>query len=103
MSIRGEIQTMPLPDLFQWLQGMHKTGVLSLGQGTILREFHLKEGLIANATSIAHPAVDSGEHVRRILIDTLPWMEGNFEFLETQLSEEIDTVQPALGSSGLDT
>jgi len=80
---------------------MHKTGVLSLGQGTILREFYLKDGLIANATSVAHPAVDSGEHVRRILLDTLPWMEGNFEFLETQLSEEVDSVNLRLDPQAL--
>jgi hypothetical protein len=30
MSIRGEIQTMPLLDLFQWLALKRKTGALAL-------------------------------------------------------------------------
>ena len=45
--------------------------------------------------------VASGEHVRGILIDTLPWVEGNFEFLEKQLSEAIDSANLRLDPQAL--
>jgi len=101
MSLRGEIQTMPLPDLFQWLEMMRKTGTLALGQGGVEQKFHLCDGAIATATSTAYHATDSEENVRLILADTLRWTEGRFEFTEAPLPAEIVAINLQLGTQQL--
>ena len=87
MSLRGEIQTMPLADLFQWLELMQKTGVLKLGSGQIEQQFYFSNGMIATATSTAYHATDNEENVRRLLAEGLRWQEGRFEFIEAPLPE----------------
>ena len=89
MSLRGEIQTMPLADLFQWLELMHKTGVLKLCSGPIEQHFYFSDGQIATATSTAYLATDTEENVRRLLAEGLRWQEGRFDFIEAPLPSEV--------------
>jgi HD-like signal output (HDOD) protein len=89
MSFQGELQTVPLSDLFQWLELVRKTGTLILGQGAVEHQFYFHEGAIVTATSTAYHALDSEENVRRILAETLGWTEGRFEFVEAPLPADV--------------
>lgn len=101
MSLRGEIRTMPLPDLFQWLELMRKTGVLALEREEIEQKFYLSDGAIATATSTAYHSIDSEENVRRILAETLQWPDGSFEFTESPLPAEVAAINLGLGTQQL--
>jgi len=92
VSLRGEIQTMPLADLFQWLELMQKTGVLKLSSGQIEQQFYFSHGMIATATSTAYHTTDNEENVRLLLTEGLRWPEGRFEFIEAPLSDEVAAV-----------
>ncbi|MFN7949030.1 MAG: HDOD domain-containing protein [Blastocatellia bacterium] len=97
MSLRGEIQTMPLTDLFQWLEMMRKTGILSIEHNHTQQKFYLHEGLIATATSTRWHTTDSQDNVRCIFTETLQWTEGRFTFTEAPLPPEITQVSLKLG------
>jgi HD-like signal output (HDOD) protein len=91
MSLRGEIQTMPLADLFQWLEMMRKTGVLTVGaagRGPVEQQFFFSGGEVANASSTAIRVGDTAEGVRAVLTETLQWESGSFEFAERPLPAE---------------
>ena len=88
MSLRGEIETMPLPDLFQWLALKRKTGALALMNGSAVQKFYFSEGLIANASSTPYPVSRNEQGIKQMLADTLLWTEGGFNFVEAPLPEE---------------
>ncbi len=92
---------MPLPDLFQWLELMHKTGVLVLEHEKIRQKFYFSDGAIATATSTAYHSTDSEENVRRILAETLQWPDGRFEFTEAPLPAEVAAINLGLGTQQL--
>ena len=92
MSIRGEIETMPLPDLFQWLALKGKTGILALIHGNTAQKFYLSEGLIASAVSTPYPVSRNERGIRELLSETLYWNKGRFDFSESPLPEEALTL-----------
>lgn len=88
MSIRGEIETMPLPDLFQWLALKSKTGALALMHEKTAQKFYFSEGLIASAVSTPYPVARSEQGIRQMLAETMGWREGRFDFTEAPLPHE---------------
>ena len=91
MSIRGEIQTMPMSDLFQWVTLKHKTGTLALVQGRVVQKFYFNQGAIVAILSTAQPAINSAVEAQRVLAATLRWTEGRFEFTEDPIPKEVTT------------
>jgi HD-like signal output (HDOD) protein len=101
MSLCGEIQTMPLPDLFQWLAFNHKTGALALVHEQVAQKFYFSEGAIADALSTAAQAEKTEQGVRRILAETLRWTEGHFDFSEGALPREVSAANLQLDTQQL--
>jgi HD-like signal output (HDOD) protein len=101
VSLRGEIQIMPLADVFQWLALLQKTGVLRLESGEIEQHFYFSSGALAAAASTAYHATDSEENVRRLLAAGLRWQEGRFEFIEAPLPEEVTAINLRLHTQQL--
>lgn len=98
MNLHGEIQTMPLFDLFQWLEMMRKTGILEIEHEQIVQKVCLRDGLIATVVSPRAHAADPEENVRGILAEMLQWPAGRFVFTETALPEEIAAGSLKLGT-----
>lgn len=92
MSLQGEIQTMPLPDLFQWLEVVHKTGTLSINSPTAQQQFVFNNGEIATALSSHYHSTDSEHSVRLIVKDTLQWENGRFAFADDLVPGEVADV-----------
>ncbi len=88
MSLQGEIQTMPLQDLLQWLELVHKTGTLSVSNNEIEQQFYFRNGEIASASSSAYHSTDSERSVKVIIFDTLLWEMGKFAFAENHIPDE---------------
>jgi HD-like signal output (HDOD) protein len=104
MSLRGEIQTMPLPDLFQWLEMMKKTGVLTVsaaGGTATERHFFFGGGEVVTATACGLAARHTAEGVCAIVAETLRWEAGSFDFAERPLPAEIAAVNLRLGAQQL--
>jgi tetratricopeptide (TPR) repeat protein len=51
MAISGNLATMPLPDLLQWLAYSQKTGILILSKGEIVKEIYFQKGKIVASSS----------------------------------------------------
>ena len=51
MSIRGNLKTMSVADLLQFLAAGRKTGTLNIGRGTIIKQIFLEDGLIVGSSS----------------------------------------------------
>jgi len=92
MSFRGEIQTMPLPDLLQWLSLNHKTGTLELWREVTCQKFYFSEGALASAVSTPDHTSGSERDVKRLLTEALGQTEGRFDFIEAPLPEEIAAI-----------
>lgn len=92
MSLRGELQTMPLADIFQWLGMTRKTGVLEISSTQDCQKFFLNFGSIATATSSRYHTTDSEANVRTLLREALRFPEGRFVFGESALPPEITSV-----------
>lgn len=92
MSLQGEIQTMPLPDLFQWLEVVHKTGTLSIDSNIAKQQFVFNNGEIATALSSNYHTLDSEQSVRVIVKDTLQWENGRFAFADDLVPGEVANV-----------
>lgn len=92
MSLQGEIRTMPLPDLFQWLEVVHKTGTLSIDSQTGKQQFVFNNGEIATALSSNYHSTDSEHSVRVIVKDTLQWESGRFAFADDVVPGEVEGV-----------
>lgn len=88
MSLQGEIQTMPLEDLLQWLELVHKTGTLTIERQQIQQQFYFRQGEIASASSSCYHTTDSEQSARAILTDTLQWESGKFTFEENHIPDE---------------
>jgi len=88
MSLQGEIQTMPLQDLLQWLELVHKTGTLTVENNHIQQQFYFRNGEIATASSSSYHSTDSEQSVKVIITDTLQWEGGNFSFAEGHIPNQ---------------
>jgi hypothetical protein len=51
MGIHGNLHTMSVSDLLQFLATGRKTGTLTLGRGGIVKQIYLEDGLIVGSTS----------------------------------------------------
>ncbi len=51
MALKGDIKTIPVPDVFQWLGNNKKTGILIFSKRKIQKNFFFEEGCIVFASS----------------------------------------------------
>jgi hypothetical protein len=51
MSLQGNLKTMSVPDLLQFLAAGRKSGTLKIGRGPIVKQIYLKDGLIVGSNS----------------------------------------------------
>lgn len=75
MSITGNLKTMPLPELLQWLSGSNKTGTLVIDSGTIEKKIVFQDGRIISSAS-----TDPREYLGQVLVS-----QGHIT--ETELSQ----------------
>ncbi len=62
MSLSGQLSTMNLADLLQWVAGSAKTGRLDFRRGPVVKEVYVQEGLIVGAAS-NQPTEMLGHHL----------------------------------------
>ena len=89
MGLHGEIQTMPMLDLFLWLELVQKTGTLLVNNPQAKQQFYFDTGAIITASSSAYFSTDSQDSVEAIISETLKWKRGEFNFSDTVLPEDI--------------
>ncbi|HEX4950361.1 MAG TPA: HDOD domain-containing protein [Blastocatellia bacterium] len=92
MSLQGEIQTMPLQDLLQWLELVHKTGTLTVEYGQARQKVFFRNGEITTASSSSYHSTDTEQSVKVIISETLQWEAGKFSFAEDYIPEEYASV-----------
>jgi len=63
MSIAGNLKTMDLAELLQWLSQSQKTGTLVINNGQVEKRLFLKEGRIVSSSSS-----DPREYLGRFLV-----------------------------------
>src|SRR5512143_3483649 len=51
MSLKGDLRTMPLPDVLQWVATGHKTGTLHVERRSVQKRIVLREGSIFSSWS----------------------------------------------------
>jgi hypothetical protein len=51
MSLSGKLATINLADLLQWAASAQKTGRFNFGQGAIVKEVYIQDGLVVGAAS----------------------------------------------------
>ena len=51
MALEGELQTLPLRDLLDWLARRRASGRLTLSRGMTVRQFHLRDGRVTLVNS----------------------------------------------------
>lgn len=93
MGLHGEIQTMPMLDLLQWLELVHKTGKLSVESPTGKQQFYFEDGTIVGATSTEYCSPDKPHSIESIVGESLCWKRGDFSFAETPLPAEYAQVK----------
>lgn len=100
MSLKGELQTMPLPDLLQWLDCVHRTGVLTLTNEQDIHAFHFLDGKISTGHN-ARTMASTEAQVRSALSAALAWPGGEFDFVEHPATDPDPTAPPALSAPAL--
>ncbi len=65
MSLRGSLKTMPVADVFDWLQRRQPAGELTLDRANQTRRFQLADGAVTAASS-----TDPAEYLGQILLNT---------------------------------
>jgi hypothetical protein len=65
MSLRGSLKTMPVADLFEWLERRQPAGELTLDRANQTRRFQLAAGAVTGASS-----TDPAEYLGQILLNT---------------------------------
>ncbi len=63
MSITGNLKTMELAELLQWLSGAMKTGTLVVENGRVTKQIFFREGMIVSSAS-----TDPREHLGAFLV-----------------------------------
>jgi HD-like signal output (HDOD) protein len=89
MGLHGEIQTMPMLDLFQWLELVHKTGKLTVEGPTGKQQIYFENGYIMAASATEYCSAEHHHSVEAIVGETLKWRRGEFSFAETPLPDEL--------------
>ena len=89
MGLHGEIQTMPMLDLFQWLELVSKTGKLTVDSLTGKQQIYFEKGAIIWASSTGYFTSDNNVSVEAIISETLKWKRGDFSFAETPLPPDL--------------
>ena len=51
MALEGELQTLPMRDLLDWLARRRASGRLTLSRGMTVRQFHLRDGRVTLVNS----------------------------------------------------
>lgn len=88
MGLHGEIQTMPMLDLFLWLELVKKTGKLSVDSSLAKQLFYFDTGAIITASSSTHNSTHGQASVEAIVSETLQWKRGEFNFTDNALPED---------------
>lgn len=65
MSLKGELRTMPLPDVLQWVANGRKTGTLYLERQSVQKRIFLRDGNIFSSWS-NHPRESLGQFLIRL-------------------------------------
>ncbi len=89
MNLQGDIHTMPLPDLFQWLEVVRKTGTLVVENQKNRQQFFFDNGEVATALSSSYHTTDTESGVRVVIKDTLQWEKGHFSFEDDIIPGEV--------------
>lgn len=63
MSITGNLKTMELAELLQWLSGAQKTGTLVVDSGKVQKQIYFRDGMIISSAS-----TDSREYLGAFLV-----------------------------------
>ncbi len=63
MSITGNLKTMELAELLQWLSGAQKTGTLVVENGKVTKQIFFRDGMIVSSAS-----TDPKEHLGAFLV-----------------------------------
>lgn len=63
MSITGNLKTMELAELLQWLSGALKTGTLVVENGKVTKQIYFRDGMIVSSAS-----TDPKEHLGAFLV-----------------------------------
>lgn len=63
MSITGNLKTMELAELLQWLSGAQKTGTLVVDNGKVQKQIYFRDGMIISSAS-----TDSREYLGAFLV-----------------------------------
>ncbi|HYE72414.1 MAG TPA: HDOD domain-containing protein, partial [Blastocatellia bacterium] len=93
MSLQGKIESIPLTDLYQWIQAMHKTGSLSLNYGGTEKVIFFRLGSIAGANSPTTGLVFTEDEIKWVIDESLCCIEGTFRFIEASLPGEVAGTQ----------
>ena len=96
MGLHGEIQTMPMLDLFQWLELVKKNGKLTVDGSQARQQIFFDGGAIITASSTAYYSTDNEFGVEAIVSDTLKWKRGEFSFTEAPLPGEVANIAQRL-------
>ncbi len=81
MSITGNLETMNLAELLQWLANNRQTGTLNISNGTIEKRIYLREGTILSSSSsdprrlLGHFLVSKGVITEEILAQAMTVQE----------------------------
>ena len=93
MALKGNLRTMPLPDLLQWLGTCRKTGTLRLERAKVVKYIVLREGAIAACSSddppelLGHYLVAQGKITEDVLRQALARQAASHEHLGSILIE----------------
>jgi uncharacterized protein DUF4388 len=63
MSVQGNLKTMPLPDVLQWLAQGQKTGTLVIDNGRVEKKIYFRNGAVISSAS-----TDPHEHLGHFLV-----------------------------------
>jgi hypothetical protein len=63
MSVHGNLKTMPLADVLQWLSQGQKTGTLVIDNGRVEKRIYFRDGAV-----IASASTDPSEHLGHFLV-----------------------------------
>lgn len=102
MSITGNLETMSLAELLQWLANNRQTGTLNISNGTIEKRIYLREGTILSSSSsdprrlLGHFLVSKGVITEEILAQAMTVQEQQGKLLGEILIEGGAVDEPTL-------
>ena len=102
MSITGNLETMNLAELLQWLANNRQTGTLNISNGTIEKRIYLREGTILSSSStdprrlLGHFLVSKGVITEGVLAQAMTVQEQQGKLLGEILIEGGAVDEPTL-------